>query len=146
MEPRQADSWGRGEALAEGGAATKNPTLLTEFVRQALARSLVRPYLNERGELPAYVLDPELEKPIQRGIEHTEQASKLAVDPETLRTLLDRVKEATGALRGPAALLCSTPVRFAVRQMVETELPLLATLSHAEIPPQTPIVSLGAVK
>lgn len=134
------------EALAEAGAATKNPTLLTEFVRQSLARSLVKPYLNERGELPVYVLDPELEQSLQRGIEHTETASKVAVDPTVLRDLLQRIKKATESAKGPVALLCSTPVRFAVRQVIETEMPLTAALSHAEIPPQTPIVSLGAVK
>jgi len=134
------------EALAEGGAATKNPTLLTEFVRQSLSRTLVKPYLNDKGQLPVYVMDPSLETPIERGVEHGEQNSRVAVEPDALRQVLERVKEAVGQVSGPMALLCSTPVRFAVRQALEAEIPLLAAISHAEVPPQTPIVSIGTVK
>jgi len=134
------------EALAEGGAATKNPTLLTEFVRQALSRTLVKPYLNEKGQLPVYVMDAAVETPIERGVEHGEQNSRVAVEPSVLRDLLELVKKTVGEIGGPMALLCSTPVRFAVRQALETEIPLLAAISHAEVPPQTPIVSLGTVK
>lgn len=134
------------EALAEGGAATKNPTLLTEFVRQALSRTLVKPYLNDKGQLPVYVIDPSLEAPIERGVEHGEQNSRVAVEPDLLRDLLDRVKKAVGEVRGPIAMLCATPSRFALRQALESEIPLLAAISHAEVPPQTPIVSLGTVK
>ncbi len=133
------------EALAEASAATKNPTLLTEFVRQALSRSLVRPYLNDRGELATFLLDPKIEQTIQSGIEHNEQGSRLALSPETLGELADRFKKAIGSLKGPTPLLCSTGVRFAVRQILEADLPLLAVLSHAEPPPNARIVSLGTV-
>ena len=67
------------EALAEASAATKNPTLLTEFVRQALSRSLVRPYLNDRGELAAYLLDPALERDHPRC--HRAQRAGLTAEP-----------------------------------------------------------------
>ncbi len=133
------------EALAEASTATKNPTLLTEFVRQALSRSLVRPYLNDRGELPAYLLDPSLEQTIQSGIEHNEQGSRLTLAPDVLGDVVKRIIKAVGPLKGPTPLLCSTGVRFAVRQIVETDLPLLAVLSHAEAPPNARIVSLGRV-
>ncbi len=134
------------EGLAEAGTATKNPTLLTEFIRQALSRSLVRPYMNDKAEMPAYLLDPVIEQSIQSGIEHNETSSRLNLAPETLRDLLERIKRAVGTLQGPTALLCSTGVRFSVRQIVETEAPLLAVFSHAEIPPHAQVVSLGTVK
>src|SRR5690606_38885825 len=99
------------EALAEGGVATKNPTLLTEFVRQSVSRALVKPYLNEKGELPAFLLDPALEREIQSGVEHNEQSSRLTLAPEAVRSLIAKVKEKVGVLHGPTALLCGTPVR-----------------------------------
>ena len=80
------------EGLAEAGTATKNPTLLTEFIRQALSRSLVRPYMNDKAEMPAYLLDPVIEQSIQSGIEHNETSSRLNLAPETLRDLLERIK------------------------------------------------------
>src|SRR5579863_10036967 len=45
------------EALSEAGASTRNPILLTEYVRQAIRRTVVRPYLNSAGDLPAYFVD-----------------------------------------------------------------------------------------
>ena len=133
------------EALAEAGTATKNTALLTDFVRQAVSRGLVRPYLNEKAELPAFLLDPKLEQTIQSGIEHSEMMLRVALAPQTIRDIIDRVRRAVGALQGPTVLVCSSSVRFALRQIVETELALLAILSHAEIPPQVKVVSLGVV-
>ena len=133
------------ESLAEAGTATKNTALLTDFVRQSISRGVVKPYLNEKGELPAFLLDPKLEQTVQGGIEHSEMMMRVALAPQTIRDLIERLARAVGVLQGPAVLLCSTSVRFALRQIVETELPLLAVLSHAEIPPQVKVVSLGAV-
>ena len=133
------------EALAEAGTATKNTALLTDFVRQAASRGLVKPYLNDKGELPVFLLDPRLEQTLQSGIEHSEMMLRVALAPNTIRDIIDRIKRAVGALQGPAVLLCSTNVRFALRQIVETELPVLAVISHAEIPPQVKVASLGTV-
>ena len=134
------------EALAEGGTATKNPTLLTEFVRQALPRTVVKPYLNEKGELPVYYLDPRLEQSVQSAIEHTEVTSRVALAPATITDIVERIQKTVGTPRGPAVLLCSAAVRFAVRQLVEAGLTQLAVLSHAEVPSATKVLSLGAVQ
>ncbi len=37
------------EALGEAAASTRNPVLLTEYVRQAMRRAVVKPYLNRAG-------------------------------------------------------------------------------------------------
>jgi flagellar biosynthesis protein FlhA len=134
------------EALAEAAGATKNPTLLSEFVRQGLARTVVRPYLNERGELPTFFMDPSLEQTIQSGVEHTEVTTRLALAPKTLTEIIDRIRKAVGTLQGPTVLMCSSAVRFAVRQIVESELPLLAVLSHGEVPAHLKVVSLWRVR
>jgi len=133
------------EALAEAAGTTKNPTLLTEFVRQSLSRTIVKPYLNEQGELPVFFLDPAIEQTIQSGIEHSEVTTRLGLAPRTLTEVLEKVKKGVGSLQGPAVMLCSASVRFAVRQIVESELSLLAVLSHGEIPPNVRVVWLGRV-
>ncbi len=134
------------EALAEAGVTTKNATLLTEFVRQAITRTLVKPYLNDSGELPAFFMDPALEQTIQSGVEHTEISTRLVLAPKTIGEILDKVKQTVGELQGPTILICSSAIRFSLRQIVESELPLLALLSHGEMPPQVKIVSLGVVR
>lgn len=134
------------EALAEAGTSTKNVTLLTEFVRQAVSRNLVKPYLDERGELPAFLLSPNLEQVIQSGIEHGEMLSRINLAPSTLTELIDKAAQTVGSLQGPAVLLTAASVRYHMRQLVETRLPLLAVLSHAEVPPQVQITSLGVIE
>lgn len=134
------------EALAEAGNATKNPALLTEFVRQAMPRAVVQPYLNEQGEMPAHFLDATLEQIVQNSLEHTEFTSRLALAPKTIGELLEKVKTAVGEMQGPTVLICSAASRYAVRQIVEAELPLLAVISHGEVPPQVRVVSLGLVQ
>jgi flagellar biosynthesis protein FlhA len=133
------------EALSEAGAATKNPTLLTEYVRQALGRSVVRPYLDDKGDLPAYLLGPSLEALLQAGVEHNEQGSRLSMDPVALGEAARQIKKTVGNLHGPTALVCSSAVRFAVRQLVESDMPLLAAISHAEVPAAARVVSLGTI-
>ena len=133
------------EALAEAAGTTKNPTLLTEFVRQSLSRAIVKPYLNEQGELPVFFLDPAIEQTIQSGIEHSEVTTRLGLAPRTLTDILEKVKKGVGSLQGPTVLLCSASVRFAIRQIVESELSPLAVLLHGEIPPNVRVVSMGRV-
>ena len=41
------------EALGEAAGITRNPVLLTEYVRQSIRRTVVKPYLNAAGDLPA---------------------------------------------------------------------------------------------
>ena len=134
------------EALGEAAVATKNATLLTEFVRQAMARTVIKPYLNERGEMPAYILDPRVEQRVQEGVEHSEISTRLALAPNVIGEIVEAAKAGVGALRGPAALICGAGTRFAVRQIIESELPLLAVLSHGEIPPNVRVISLGTVR
>ena len=43
------------EALGEGAMSTKNHVLLTEYVRQAIRRSIAAPFLNAQSELPAFL-------------------------------------------------------------------------------------------
>ena len=69
------------EALGEAAATTRNPVLLTEYVRQAIRRIVVKPYLNSTGELPAYLLDASLEQTVESAVEHGEQTSHLTLNP-----------------------------------------------------------------
>jgi flagellar biosynthesis protein FlhA len=63
------------EALSEAAASTRNPILLTEYVRQAIRRTVVKPYLNTTGDLPAYFMDPAIEQGIEGAVQHGEQIS-----------------------------------------------------------------------
>ena len=80
--------------------STRNPVLLTEYVRQAIRRTVVKPYLNATGNLPAYFLDPAIEQAVESAVEHGEQNSHLSLAPQTIRDILDRIQRKVGNPEG----------------------------------------------
>jgi flagellar biosynthesis protein FlhA len=133
------------EALGEAAAMTKNPVLLTEYVRQALRRMLVRPYLNASGELPAFFLDPQLEHAIESSVEYNEHSSHVNLPPQKVREIMDRVARAVGSVDTPVAAVTSSTARYFLRQLIEGTTPNLSVLSHNEIPAGVRVVSLGVI-
>jgi flagellar biosynthesis protein FlhA len=134
------------EALGEAAQITRNPVLLTEFVRQAIRRTVVKPYLNRNGDLPAYLLDPAIEQEIEAAVEHGEHASHLGLSPQRMRAIVDKIRQAVGSLQGPAVLITSSGARYFLRQMLEQAMPRLYVLAHNEIPPETRVVSLKLIQ
>jgi len=134
------------EALGEAAQITRNPVLLTEFVRQAIRRTVVKPYLNRNGDLPAYLLDPAIEQEIEAAVEHGEHASHLGLSPQRMRAIVDKIRQAVGSVQGPAVLITSSGARYFLRQMLEQAMPRLYVLAHNEIPPETRVVSLKLIQ
>lgn len=134
------------EALGEAAQVTRNPVLLTEYVRQAIRRMVVKPYLNAAGELPAYFLDPAMEQTIEAAVEHGEQNSHLNLSPAQMRQVIDRLAKALGPLESPAVVLAGSGSRYFLRQLVENAMPNLAVLSHSEVPAGVKVVSLGVLQ
>lgn len=133
------------EALGEAANITKNPVVLTEFVRQTIRRVVSRPYLNAVGDLPAYFLDPSLERQIETAVEHGEQASHWNLSPQKIREILERISRSVGTLDAPAVVLSGSGCRYFLRQMLEANLPNLMVIAHNEIPAGVRVVSLGTL-
>ncbi len=133
------------EALGEGANMTKNQILLTEYVRQAIRRMVVKPYLNASGDLPAYLVDPALEQIVERATEHGEYTSHLNLAPQAIRDVLDRIQRVTGVPESPVAAVAGPGARYFLRQLVEPTLPNVFFLSHNEIPPGVKVVSMGVL-
>jgi flagellar biosynthesis protein FlhA len=133
------------ESLSEAATVTRNPVLLSEYVRQTLRRSVAKPYLDAKGELPAFLLDPELEQRLEQSVEHGENTSHMNLAPMALREITDKVMRTTGSTHGQVAVLASAGARYFLRQMLEGQAPNVAVLGHGEIPPGVHVVSLGLV-
>ncbi len=134
------------EALGDAGATTRNPVLLTEYVRQSIRRAVVKPYLNKSGELPAYFLDPGVERGVEAAIEHGEQNSHVAASPDTLRDIVARVARHVGRPEAPLVILCSSGARYFLRQIVESSISNAFFVSHNEVPPEVKVISLGTIQ
>jgi len=134
------------EALSEAAATTRNPVLLTEYVRQAVRRIIVKPFLNAQGELPVFLLDGALEQMVESAVEHGEQNSHMTLNPTALRDVLKRLQAKVGNPETPVAAVASSGSRYFFRQIAESTIRNLFFLSHNEIPAETKIVSLGVIQ
>ncbi|BCG48907.1 Flagellar biosynthesis protein FlhA [Citrifermentans bremense] len=136
------------ETLADYGGVTKDPEMLTEFVRQSLGRYIVEQYKREDNTLCIVSMDREVEEIIADGVQLSEQGSYLAIDPNVAQRILHAIKrhaekfESTGAL---PVLIASPTIRRHVKKLTERFMPNLAVISHNEIPPNIKIQSLGVV-
>ena len=131
------------EALGEAGASTRNPVLLTEYVRQTIRRSIVKPYLARTGELPAWFVDPAIEHMVETAVEHGEQNSHLTLSPQAIRDILNRISARIAVAESPIAAVTSSGARYFLRQIVEPSMPNLMFLAHNEIPSGQRVQSLG---
>ena len=131
------------EALGEAGASTRNPVLLTEYVRQTIRRAIVRPYLNRAGDLPAWFVDPSIEQLVESAIEHGEQNSHISLPPQQIRDILNRISARVQSPETPVVAITSSGARYFLRQLAEPTLPNLFFLAHNEVPPGLRVQSLG---
>jgi flagellar biosynthesis protein FlhA len=133
------------EALSEASVTAKNPVLLTEYTRQAIRRQVVKPYLNPKGELPAFFLDSAVEQTIESAVQHSEQNSILALAPQVVREIQNRLERKIERREAPAIVLCSSGARYFLRQIVEAQMPNVFAISHNEVPAGVKILSLGTI-
>ncbi|MGD0774329.1 MAG: flagellar biosynthesis protein FlhA [Candidatus Solibacter sp.] len=134
------------EALSEAAVTTRNPVLLTEYVRQALRRIVVKPYLDAQGNLPAYLIDPALEQLVEVSVQHGEQNSHATLAPPAIRDLLQKVNQKVGSPENPVVAIASSGSRYFLRQMVEPAVRNLFFIAHNEVPMEIKIVSLGVIQ
>ena len=134
------------EALGEAGATTHNPVLLTEFTRQTMRRAVVKPYLNRSGELPAWFIDPSIEQAVEAAVQHGEQNSHLAMAPQSIRDILNRISSRINSPETAVVAITSSGARYFLRQIVEPTLPNLVFVAHNEVPPGLRVQSLGNIQ
>jgi flagellar biosynthesis protein FlhA len=133
------------EALSEAAVTARNPVLLTEYTRQSIRRQVVKPYLNPKGELPAYFLDSAVEQTIESAVQHSEQNSILALSPQVVREVLTRLERKIERREVPVVIVTSSGARYFLRQMVEAQMPNIFPVSHNEVPSGVKILSLGTI-
>ncbi len=137
------------EALVDTAAINKNPVALVEASRQALGRGLIRPLLDNRGELRVVTLDSAIEEECSRAANmQTGQLSSTGLQISVARRVLDSLRASFGdqVSEAPPVLLCSSPGRFYLRRLLEPFLPRIVVISPSEIPPTTLVQSVGVVR
>jgi flagellar biosynthesis protein FlhA len=136
------------ETLADYGPVTKDPDVLTEYVRQKLSRSIVKQFESPEGTLPVIALDPKIEDLLREKLVRGEQGAYLALEPALAQKILTGIHQTLDRMTHSSyqpVILCSPGVRRHLKKLLDRFLPQVAVLSHSELTPQTKIQSLGTV-
>lgn len=136
------------ETLADYAPITKDTELLSEYVRHAMSRQISRQYVYN-DVLPCLSVDPQLENKINSAVQRTEHGSYVALDPQTMQSIITALTNELPKLTGlgyQPVVLTSPPTRLHFRKITERVAPSLVVLSYAELDPKIEVQALGMVK
>jgi len=137
------------EAMADYVRVTKDYDLLTEYVRQRLARTICTEHSDAEGLLHVMALGPDVESLISNAVTTTDTGEMYcALSPDDSRRVIEAVAGAGDdmARRGhEPVVVCTTQVRLHLRRLLERQLPNVVILSYAEIVPDIELRSEGTV-
>ncbi|MBW1765907.1 MAG: flagellar biosynthesis protein FlhA [Deltaproteobacteria bacterium] len=136
------------ETIADYALMTKDTDLLTEYVRQRLARTVTKPYTDSDKALKVLTVTSHVEEVIAGGINQSEYGSYLALEPQQAKGITDAVKQAlekAAAKIEQPVILCSTTIRRHLKKLCERFQLQTVVLSHNEIPSGLELQSLGDI-
>lgn len=137
------------ESVADYAPFTKDPDVLTENIRAALAETITYNF-RENGEITVTTLDPRLEDALAESIKaQNGQKKNLGFSPQQVNrlfeSLAENVEKMVSSGSKPIALV-SPQIRRPFRQFIEPVLPGLSVLSYSELTPDTNLKSVGNVE
>jgi flagellar biosynthesis protein FlhA len=141
------------ETLADWAAKTKDLDVLTEYVRNALRRTICQQYAGPGASagalrLVCIALDPALEDQINSYIDRGPSGTSVAMPPRIAskisELILRGLRQVTAAGHQPV-VVASPQVRAVVRQLLEPHLPSIAVLGYNEIGPGIEVETLALV-
>lgn len=136
------------ESLADHGNYTKDPDILTEYVRQALSRQITQQFSSGGDTLRVITVGPQLEKKIAESVQQSEQGSYIALDPVSTQQIYQKLNEQVNRQiqSGQQPVVLASPtIRMYLRQIVERTMQDVPVLSYSELEPNIEVQSVGVV-
>ncbi|GAB1155500.1 flagellar biosynthesis protein FlhA [Paenibacillus sp. PvP094] len=136
------------ETLADYGTYTKDPDVLTEYVRQSLSRQITQQFSQKGETLRVITVGPGLEKKIAESVQQSDQGSYLALDPASTQSVYQKLTEQVNRLiqSGQQPVVLTSPtIRMYLRQVIERTMQDIPVLSYSELEPNVEIQSVGVV-
>lgn len=124
------------EAIADYAGYTKDPEVLTEYVRQRLGKSIVKPFLRQDNTLLVMTMEPSMEDQIRKSIQQTEHGSFLTMDSASIQRLVQAVQRAVESVTAKGiqpVILCGPQVRRHLKKILDRFIPNVTVLSHSEV-------------
>ncbi|MGE3314988.1 MAG: flagellar biosynthesis protein FlhA, partial [Planctomycetaceae bacterium] len=136
------------ETLGDYADRTKDLGILTEYVRNSLARTICQKYRDRNRVLRVITLDPTLEDVLAGGFDYSDRGLIIKLSPQVSESvtnaLADQLEKLVAAGYTPV-VLCSPQVRAGLKQITTSALPKLVVLSLNEITRDTEVESVGQV-
>ncbi|OIK15298.1 flagellar biosynthesis protein FlhA [Bacillus sp. MUM 13] len=136
------------ETLADYGKMSSDTDLLTEYVRQNLARQITNELSSGEESLKVITLSGRVEKTIADSVQQTEHGNYLSLDPNDSQEILESISsklEELALMEQSPIVLCSPAVRMYVRQLTERYFPQVPILSYNELESNIEVQSVGVV-
>jgi len=135
------------ETVSEYAPTVKDMDMLTEYVRQALKRTISRKYVHNKN-IKVITLDPNVENLLMNNVKKIGNSSYVSLEPEIMQKLIaaqlkeeNRLKESLDDV----IVLTSPVVRFYYKRMIEQFSSKAVVLSFNEINPDTNVQSVGTI-
>lgn len=123
------------ETISNYAANIHDPDMLTEYVRQALRRTITRQW-SEGGQIRVITLDGEIEKTIVNSISKNEHGTYLALDPQTTQKIITKLTECISNVKDIVStpiILTSPIVRLYFSKLLQQFYPKAVVLSFNEL-------------
>jgi flagellar biosynthesis protein FlhA len=137
------------ETLADWAPGTKKLDILTEYVRQSLARTITSCYQAKDGKMHVLTLDQRVEKKVAESLQKTDQGMFLTLAPAYAKSIMDDLSvkmEDYKSLGVQPLLVCSAQIRSHFKKLIDRFIPGLAVLSYDEIVSSAKIQIVGTVE
>ncbi len=137
------------EAISDQATNTKDAEVLTEYARQALARTITKQYQAPDGSLQVITLDPRLDRSLAEQAAALPPGALLNLDPTVSHKLLTGLKQAAErvAARGQQPIvLCSQVVRRHLRRHSDRMLHAVPVMGLNEVDSFVRLQSLDTVR
>lgn len=137
------------ETIADYAPFSKDPGVLTEYVRNALSETITDCIKQDENQIIVSTFEPRLEDAVMESIKSGNgQAQNLGFSPNQVSNLFENVAEKVEQMVSSGSrpvLLVSPQIRRVVRNFIEPVLPNVSIVSYSELTSDTNIKSIGMV-
>lgn len=135
------------ETISDYGAFTRDVDLLTEYVRQGLARAISKRFVPD-NKVHVITVNPDVEQTILERVKKNEHGTYVALDQQQIQGLFTSLKSAVEKMNRlgiTPMVLTSGVVRRHFKRVTEQFMPDLIVLSYNELNADVEIFADGAV-
>ncbi len=135
------------ETLGDHANVLKDMDIVTEYVRQALKRTITRRFA-EANSLRVITLDTQIEDMIVSSVKKSEQGSYLAMPPDVIQQIVNSTNREIDKIKDviPTVIILTSPVvRIYFKKLTDQFIPNLTVLSYSEIDAAAQIQAIGNI-